>query len=98
MRSRQVASYYDQESASNGARGEKYVSLRRKSFQALTACGWIRDSQHLLIGGRPRWLNLGWPVRSATMRAAMASPEFSRRAPRLFANLPPDAVKGGWRA
>jgi hypothetical protein len=72
--------------------------LDRGLFQTLTTCGWIRDSQHLLIGGPTGTGNHGWPARSATRRAGMASPSFTGGRHVCSPTSPPLGVKGGWRA
>jgi DNA replication protein DnaC len=61
--------------------------LDRALFQTLTTCGWIRDSQHLLIGG-PTGVGKSWLACALGHKACRDG--FSvlyRRAPRLFADL-----------
>ena len=61
--------------------------LDRSLFQTLTTCGWIRDSQHLLIGG-PTGTGKSWLACALGHKACRDG--FSviyRRAPRLFADL-----------
>lgn len=61
--------------------------LDRGLFQKLTTCGWIRDSQHLLIGG-PTGVGKSWLACALGHKACREG--FSvlyRRAPRLFADL-----------
>src|ERR1700674_81718 len=47
--------------------------LDRTLFHKLAGCDWIRHSQHLLIGGPTGPGSRGWPARSATKPAGMAS-------------------------
>lgn len=61
--------------------------LDRGLFQTLATCGWIRDSQHLLIGG-PTGTGKSWLACALGHKACREG--FSvlyRRAPRLFADL-----------
>jgi DNA replication protein DnaC len=61
--------------------------LDRGLFQTLATCGWIRDSQHLLIGG-PTGVGKSWLACALGHKACREG--FSvlyRRAPRLFADL-----------
>jgi DNA replication protein DnaC len=61
--------------------------LDRALFQKLATCGWIRDSQHLLIGG-PTGVGKSWLACALGHKACRDG--FSvmyRRAPRLFADL-----------
>ena len=61
--------------------------LDRSLFQKLTTCSWIRDSQHLLIGG-PTGVGKSWLACALGHKACRDG--FSvmyRRAPRLFADL-----------
>ncbi len=61
--------------------------LDRGLFQKLATCGWIRDSQHLLIGG-PTGVGKSWLACALGHKACREG--FSvlyRRAPRLFADL-----------
>jgi DNA replication protein DnaC len=61
--------------------------LDRGLFQTLATCGWIRDSQHLLIGG-PSGTGKSWLACALGHKACREG--FSvlyRRAPRLFADL-----------
>jgi DNA replication protein DnaC len=72
--------------------------LDRGLFQTLTTCGWIRDSQHLLIGG-PTGVGKSWLACALGHKACRDGLSvLYRRAPRLFADLPPHAARGGWRA
>ena len=59
----------------------------RGLFQSLATCGWIRESQHLLIGG-PTGVGKSWLACALGHKACRDG--FSvlyRRAPRLFADL-----------
>jgi DNA replication protein DnaC len=61
--------------------------LDRALFQKLTTCEWIRDRQHLLIGG-PTGVGKSWLACALGHKACRDG--FSviyRRAPRLFADL-----------
>jgi DNA replication protein DnaC len=61
--------------------------LDRGLFQKLASCSWIRDSQHLLIGG-PTGVGKSWLACALGHKACREG--FSviyRRAPRLFADL-----------
>jgi DNA replication protein DnaC len=61
--------------------------LDRALFQKLTTCAWIRDRQHLLIGG-PTGVGKSWLACALGHKACRDG--FSviyRRAPRLFAGL-----------
>lgn len=61
--------------------------LDRGLFHKLATCGWIRDSQHLLIGG-PTGVGKSWLACALGHKACRDG--FSviyRRAPRLFADL-----------
>ena len=61
--------------------------LDRALFQKLAACDWIRDSQHLVIGG-PTGVGKSWLACALGHKACRDG--FSvlyRRAPRLFADL-----------
>ncbi len=61
--------------------------LDRGLFQSLATCGWIRDSQHVLIGG-PTGVGKSWLACALGHKACREG--FSvlyRRAPRLFADL-----------
>ena len=61
--------------------------LDRGLFQTLTTCAWIRDNQHLLIGG-PTGIGKSWLACALGHKACRDG--FSviyRRAPRLFAEL-----------
>ena len=61
--------------------------LDRGLFQKLTTCSWIRDSQHLLIGG-PTGVGKSW--RACALGHKACRDGYSviyRRAPRLFADL-----------
>ena len=61
--------------------------LDRALFQTLTTCRWIRDGQHVLIGG-PTGVGKSWIACALGHRACREG--FSvlyRRAPRLFADL-----------
>jgi len=70
--------------------------LDRTLFQKLAGCGWIRDSQHLVISAQPGSANRGWPAHWATRRAAKATP-CSTGAPRgCSPNSPRRAVKAAW--
>ena len=61
--------------------------LDRGLFQTLTTCGWIRDSQHLLIGG-PTGTGKSWLACALGHKACRDGfSVFYRRAPRLFADL-----------
>jgi len=73
--------------------------LDRGLFQTLATCAWIRDSQHLLIGG-PTGVGKSWLACALGHKACREG--FSvlyKRAPRLFADSPPPpAARGVWRA
>jgi DNA replication protein DnaC len=61
--------------------------LDRGLFQALATCGWVRDSQHLLLVG-PTGVGKSWLACALGHKACRDG--FSvlyRRAPRLFADL-----------
>lgn len=61
--------------------------LDRALFQKLATCGWIRDSQHLLIGGPT---GVGKSFLACALGHKACREGFSvlyRRAPRLFADL-----------
>jgi len=61
--------------------------LDRGLFQSLATCSWIRESQHLLIGG-PTGVGKSWLACALGHKACREG--FSvlyRRAPRLFADL-----------
>jgi DNA replication protein DnaC len=61
--------------------------LDRGLFQKLATCGWIRENQHLLIGG-PTGVGKSWLACALGHKACRDG--FSvlyRRAPRLFADL-----------
>jgi DNA replication protein DnaC len=61
--------------------------LDRGLFQTLATCAWIRDSQHLLIGG-PTGVGKSWLACALGHKACREG--FSvlyKRAPRLFADL-----------
>jgi DNA replication protein DnaC len=61
--------------------------LDRGLFQALATCGWVGDSQHVLIGG-PTRVGKSWLACALGHKACREG--FSvlyRRAPRLFADL-----------
>ena len=61
--------------------------LDRSLFQTLTTGGWIRDSQHLLIGG-PTGTGKSWLACALGHKACCDGfSVFYRRAPRLFADL-----------
>ena len=61
--------------------------LDRGLFQTLTTCGWIRDSQHLLIGG-PTGVGKSWLACALGHKACRDGLSvLYRRAPRLFADL-----------
>ena len=61
--------------------------LDRGLFQKLTTCGWVRDSQHLLIGG-PTGVGKSWLACALGHKACRDGfSVFYRRAPRLFADL-----------
>ena len=61
--------------------------LDRDLFQSLATCGWVRDSQHVLIGG-PTGVGKSWLACALGHKACREG--FSvlyRRAPRLFSEL-----------
>ncbi len=61
--------------------------LDRGLFQKLTTCSWIRDSQHLLIGG-PTGVGKSWLACALGHKACRDGYSvIYRRAPRLFADL-----------
>jgi DNA replication protein DnaC len=61
--------------------------LDRGLFQTLTTCSWIRDCQHLLIGG-PTGTGKSWLACALGHKACREGfSVFYRRAPRLFADL-----------
>jgi DNA replication protein DnaC len=61
--------------------------LDRGLFQKLATCGWIRDGQHLLIGG-PTGVGKSWLACALGHRACREGLSvLYRRAPRLFADL-----------
>ncbi len=61
--------------------------LDRGLFQKLTTCSWIRDSQHLLIGG-PTGVGKSWLACALGHKACRDGYSVMyRRAPRLFADL-----------
>src|SRR4051794_2754758 len=69
--------------------------LDRGLFQTLTTCGWIRDSQHLLIGG-PTGTGKSWLACALGHKACRDGfSVFYRRAPPLFAPPPPPPGGGG---
>ena len=72
--------------------------LDRGLFQTLTTCAWIRDSHHVLIGGRPAWANPGWLVRWDTRRAARGSPCSTGGRPVCSPTWPPHVARGSWCA
>jgi DNA replication protein DnaC len=61
--------------------------LDRALFQKLAGCGWIRDSQHLVIGG-PTGVGKSWLACALGHKACREGYSvLYRRAPRLFAEL-----------
>jgi DNA replication protein DnaC len=61
--------------------------LDRALFQKLATCGWIRDHQHLLIGG-PTGVGKSWLACALGHKACREGYSvLYRRAPRLFADL-----------
>ncbi|NPD69840.1 ATP-binding protein (plasmid) [Lichenicola cladoniae] len=61
--------------------------LDRGLFQSLAACGWIRDSQHLLIVG-PTGVGKSWLACALGHKACREGyAVLYRRAPRLFADI-----------
>jgi DNA replication protein DnaC len=61
--------------------------LDRSLFQKLTTCSWIRDSQHLLIGG-PTGVGKSWLACALGHKACRDGYSVMyRRAPRLFTDL-----------
>ncbi len=61
--------------------------LDRALFQKLAECGWIRDSQHLVIGG-PTGVGKSWLACALGHKACREGYSvLYRRAPRLFAEL-----------
>src|ERR1700744_5793220 len=70
--------------------------LDRSLFQSLATCAWIRESQHLLIGGPTGVGNHGWPARWAIKPAVMGSPCFTVEHRACSPTSPPRAVRDGW--
>jgi DNA replication protein DnaC len=61
--------------------------LDRALFQKLAGCGWIRDSQHLVIGG-PTGVGKSWLACALGHKACREGYSvLYRRAPRLFVEL-----------
>ena len=61
--------------------------LDRGLFQKLATCGWIRENQHLLIGG-PTGVGKSWLACALGHKASRDGYSVMyRRAPRLFADL-----------
>lgn len=61
--------------------------LDRALFQKLAGCGWIRDNQHLVIGG-PTGVGKSWLACALGHKACREGYSvLYRRAPRLFAEL-----------
>jgi DNA replication protein DnaC len=70
--------------------------LDRALFQKLAGCGWIRDSQHLVIGG-PTGVGKSWLACALGHKACREGYSvLYRRAPRLLAELA--TARGGGRA
>jgi DNA replication protein DnaC len=88
--------------------------LDRGLFQTLTTCGWIRDNQHLLIGG-PTGVGKSWLAcalghkacrdgfsvlyrRAKLAKVPPAQPVECQMRDRGSPTSPPHVARGGWRA
>ena len=72
--------------------------LDRSLFQSLATCGWVRESQHLLIGGQPGPENHGSPVLLAIKPAVRGSRCSTDERRGCSPSSPLRVARGGWRA